>query len=248
MRVALALVLAGMLSGCLAQFTPVPEVVPQDYLQATPYGTWVIEVDYAKGAAPSQDLMNFLHGRLSQVANKPGGIQFQLDESLTPESRTWTTQSLITYAAAHKGQSTGSGTVVTHLLFLRGGTDADTDNSKVLGVTIGYDLIVIFVDAIESSCNEVPLGLFCSTGPIYRATTLHEFGHAIGLVNRGVEMVNPHEARECNGKPDSGHSDNQNSVMYCAVSTSQIAQLFGNTPPDTFDSNDRTDLRKAGGK
>ena len=56
-------------------------------------------------------------------------------------------------------------------------------------------------------------------------------------------MVTPHEATTCNGNPDTAHSSNQNSVMYCAVESNQVAILFNNGPPQDFDANDKADLK-----
>lgn len=249
MRVSAVLALSVLvLPGCLSGWMEPPVTGPLDYLTDKPYTRWVIETDYVQGHMPDPALRDFLSARLAEVVRKPAGLEFRMDDALAPRTEAWSTASLVAYAQEHRSIERTEDTVVTHLMFLQGGTTANNDASRVLGLAIGHDLIVIFVDAIEASCDEVPLGLFCSTGPIYRATTLHEFGHILGLVNRGIPMVQPHEAETCNGNADDGHSHNQGSVMYCAVATSQIALLFGQNPPDRFDDQDRADLRRAGGR
>ncbi len=229
--------------GCLESLVGGPDVSPKDFVQSKEYRRWVIEVDAQSGAEPSDELLAFLKGRLAANVAKPDGIVFERGAGVPGSGRSWTTSAITDAAESTKDRDTSGSTVTLHLLFLRGGTSDDSGSSRVLGVTIGWDLIAIFPDNIASACEASLLGLGCNTDPITRATTLHEFGHAIGLVNRGTPMVHPHEATTCNGQKDSAHSSNQQSVMYCAVETNQVAILFGNEPPQDFDADDKADLK-----
>lgn len=249
MRSSLAVVLvaAMALPGCLTSVFG--GVTPSDYLSSDPYSKWVIEVDYATGKAPSSALLDFVRGRLNEVANKPDGIEFRLNEALSDTGRTWNLDNgeLVRYAASHQDLKTEGNTVVTHLLFVRGGTNKDNGDSKVLGVAFGRNPVVIFSDAIDGLCEGVLIG--CAIPRFYESVVTHEFGHAMGLVDNGIPMVRPHEASSCGNQADDGHSSNQNSVMFCGVeNSSDILGLFGNVPPSSFDNDDRADLRAAGGK
>lgn len=231
-----ALALPGCLSGILGGISP------SDYLSGDTYTKWVIEVDYATGKTPSTALLDFVRGRLNEVANKPDGIEFRLNEALTDSSRTWDFGELQRYADSHQSLKTDGNTVVTHLLFVRGGTTEDDGNSKVLGVTFGRNPVVIFSDAIDGLCEGVLIG--CTVPPFYQSVVTHEFGHALGLVNGGTSMVRNHQD-VANGS----HSSNKNSVMYYAVENSDaIIGILGNTPPTAFDNDDKADLKAAGGK
>lgn len=241
--VALLLLLLPALSGCF----DLGGVGPRDYVSGSRYTKWVVEVDYATGKQPSTDLLTFLEGRLEAVVNKPDGVEFRLGESLSDSNRRWGFGELQSYAASHAGMRTEGSTVVLHLLFVKGSTEQDSGDSKVLGVAFGAGPIAIFSDSIDGLCAGILLN--CNTANFYRSVVLHEFGHAMGLVNNGIPMVTHHEASSCGDESDSGHSTNQNSVMFCAVENStDILGLFGNAPPTTFDEQDRADLKAAGGK
>jgi len=233
-----ALLLVIPLSGC---FGLGHHTVPTDYL-GSGYSKWHIEVDFASGQRPDDSLLTFLHDRLAPLAHKAEGVDFQTDDALSDESRSWDDGAIQDYAKAHASFTTGGNQVVTHLMFLSGHYAGDSSNGKVLGVTYDYDLIVMFPQTISSSCT---LATLCTSAtPMLRASTLHEFGHALGLVNRGVAMVHPHE-----DSGHKGHSTNSASVMYWQVESSDIASLLasGGTIPQDFDANDREDLHAAGG-
>jgi hypothetical protein len=79
----------------------------------------------------------------------------------------------------------------------------------VLGVSIGGErLIAIFKPVIENTGNDL------TTTPAQRAfieetTLIHEIGHAVGLVNAGVPMVEDHEDEE-----HPGHDVSDECLMY----------------------------------
>ena len=66
---------------------------------------------------------------------------------------------------------------------------------------------------------------------------MHEFGHLLGLVNLVYQSPVDHE------DPDHpGHSNNEDSVMYWAVESSDISNIFSGQLPDEFDQDDLDDL------
>jgi hypothetical protein len=242
-RAPVAAVLAALLmSGC-TWFGTINSVSPADYLTSGTYRHWLVEVDSSSGDGPTSSLLNFVHDRIAPLVNKPEGMDFQNDETLEAGSRAWSSSDLQSYAENHLGHHTGSGTVVTHLLFLSGHSDQDDSNGKVLGITFGYDLIVIFSDSVAAACPSVAVPpCLVSPASIMQAVVVHEFGHALGLVNRGTPMVTPHEDGQ-----HAGHSSNSGSVMYWAVESSTVTSVLSGGPPSDFDSNDRADLHHAGG-
>jgi hypothetical protein len=207
-------------------------ISPRDYLSSSDYTTWVIEVDSVQGQAPSSGALDLLRSRLLEVADKPGGIEVRQSETLDSRGGTWSSRDIVDLDAATQDVKTGGKTVVTHLLFLDG--RFETDN--VIGVAIGHGTIAIFSETIRDSCTPLN-GCLSGTDSVFRAVLVHEFGHAMGLVDNGIPMVRPHE------DPDHpAHSDNDGSVMYWAVETTNIFNLFRGGPPTTFDGNDKADL------
>ncbi|MHB8632811.1 MAG: hypothetical protein ACYDBQ_02425 [Thermoplasmatota archaeon] len=243
-------VLLVALAGCLHGVLPVgpTAVAPTDYL-GTRYQSWIVEVDYATDNQPPTAALQGLHDRLSAVVHP--AVEMRLDEGLSTSPQNWTDAALLSFAALHKGVQTGGANVSTHLLFVDGHYFADDANGKVLGITFDHDTIVVFPQSIQASCSTfaIPPCTY-SYEQVLLPVLVHEFGHAMGLVNNGIHMVRNHEATACGTNPQGGlrHSSNSNSVMYCAVETSNFLQQFlGGGIPTEYDSDDRADLTAAGG-
>lgn len=239
--VALPLLLLPAMAGCLEALRPDAGVAPTDYIRSEPYRRWVVEVDYAAGERPSDNVLGFARNRMTSMVDKPGGMSFQIDDTLSSaEGRTWQDQDLRDLQRDRQDQKTGGDTVVTYMAFV----DGRYRESDVLGVTVGYDLIVIFSDRIKDGCRA---NTFCNNADrAMEIVVTHELGHAIGLVNRGIDMVQPHEDPQ-----HPKHSDNEDSIMYYAAENSDLFDFLaplGGGLPDDFDTNDRRDVCDAGGK
>ena len=250
--VAVALVcLAVALPGCLKSIGLAggDSPGPVDYVSAKKYDKWVIEFDVVEGMDPPAAALATLESRLEEVVNKPGGVELRRGETLARHGGTWSQKDVLDTATRTQDLDTGGETVVLHLLFL----DGQYADANVLGVTYTYATdsgrvtssgpIAIFSETIRETACPVPLAPCIGADAIWTAVLVHEFGHAMGLVDLGAPMQRDHED---NGHP--GHSTNQNSVMYYAVETIDIANVFRNGPPTTFDADDKADLCALGGK
>lgn len=217
-------------------------VEPRDYVSAETYTKWVIELDAIQGQAPPASALSALESRLEAVVNKPGGVEILSDEtSLPARGGTWSDKDVVDYQEAHQDHKTSGSTVVTHLMFVDGNSAHDDSDGRVLGAAYGHETIVMFSSTIRNSCS-VLNGCLTGSDYIMQVVLVHEFGHAMGLVNNGLPMASPHEDP---GHP--GHSNSCGSVMYWAVETTAILSFncFGQTrPPTDFDAADRADLCK----
>jgi hypothetical protein len=124
-------------------------------------------------------------------------------------------------------QRQGGGQAVLHLLFLHGDFNGKSD---VLGVAVRGDVVAMFHDQIQQAAT--PL---VSSKTVEDAVTEHEVGHLLGLVDLVL-----HTGREDPQHP--GHSRNSRSVMYYAIDSDLIGQVFNGPPPTDFDDADRADL------
>jgi hypothetical protein len=218
---------------------------PKDYVSSDDYTKWVIEVDSIQGQAPPGGVLDFVKGRLAAVVDKPDGIEMRIDESLPARGGTWSSKDLTDYSSAHFQAGTSGKTAAIHLLFV----DGTYEEGNVLGATFSRETssgkvvetgpIVIFSEAIRGGCGPLCLG---GSTPQFQAVVTHEFGHAIGLVDNGIDMQRDHE-----DGAHPGHSTNARSVMYWEVETVGIFNLAGG-PPTEFDADDRADLCAAGGR
>jgi len=90
-----------------------------------------------------------------------------------------------------------------HILFLDGYFRDDSgERRNVLGVSIGdTGVIAMFKPVIDNNSFSVQF--------IEQTTLIHEFGHAAGLVNNGVDIVIDHHDEE-----HGAHCNNDDCVMY----------------------------------
>ena len=126
---------------------------------------------------------------------------------------------------AHFAQ--GGRQVVLRLLYLHGAFNGDR---SILGASVRRDVTAIFQDQVAAAA-----GLVTNPQTIQDATTVHEVGHLMGLVDLYLNTRR--------GDPNHpGHSRNPGSVMYWAVESDAIAQLLGAPIPTEFDDDDLADL------
>lgn len=222
---------------------------PADYVSAKKYDKWVIEMDFVEGQEPPAAALTTLESRLEEVVDKPGGVEVQRGETLSARGGSWSQKDILDTDGRTQDRTTGGDTVVLHLMFLDG---SYAPNADVLGVTYTYSSggrvtssgpIAIFSEKIREAACPVPLAPCLNENAIWTAVLVHEFGHAMGLIDLGAPMQRDHEDDE-----HPGHSTNQDSVMYYAVETVNVANVFRNGPPTTFDVNDKADLCALGGK
>lgn len=234
---AVLLLVLAMAPGCLEDIYGVRTVQPYDYLRDNEFTEWTIEVDWGEGARPSSHATQTLKDRMQELAKKDQ-IQVQVDQApLDVKRQEWDSQSILELHERALDRETGGKRVVTHVLYLPGTYEGE----RVLGVTIGFDVIALFPDSMRSACTLERLCFF-SQQDVETAVLVHEFGHAIGLVNRGLPMVNDHE-----DKDHPHHSSNSRSVMYWAVETGSGLPLLESIPT-RFDTNDKRDVCAGGGR
>jgi hypothetical protein len=251
-RLAVALAcLAFVLPGCLKSvgIGGSDDPGPVDYVSAKKYDKWVIEMDVVEGMEPPAAALTYLEARLEEVVNKPGGVEIRRGETLAARGGSWSQDDVLTTAQRTEDLETGGDTVVLHLLFL----DGQYSDGRVLGVTYTYQTsggrvassgpIAIFSETLKETACPPPLGLCLNELAIWQAVLVHEFGHAMGLVDLGAPMQRDHE-----DDAHPGHSTNQGSVMYYAVETIDIVNVFQGGPPTTYDADDKADLCALGGK
>lgn len=248
--VALACLMAAF-PGCLGgAFGSNDAAGPRDYVSSAKYGKWAIELDTVPGKAAPAASLALLEQRLEEVVSKPGGVRIEPGGSLAPRGGTWSQKDLLDTSARERDLHTGGDTATIHLLIV----DGNYEDNNVLGVTflqrarngnvVSSGPVVLFADVIRRTACPPPLDLcIVPEQSIWSAVLVHEFGHAMGLVNVGAPMQRDHE-----DDAHPGHSTNDNSVMYFEVETVNVVNAFQGGPPTTFDADDKADLCALGGQ
>lgn len=210
----------------------------RDYLAAVPYSSMLVEVDYIQGQAPDQDALNFLRTRLNERCNKPGGITIQVSDAIPDQGiTTWRRTDIERVEARYRNSYHAGNTAVLYFLYVNGGSEWDSGNGRVLGVSHTGSSICMFKESMRGSVTVLITGQ-----AIERAVLVHEAGHNLGLVDNGTPMVVNHE-----DAGHQGHDQDQGCVMYWAVETSLVSQLLGSIP-DQFCARCIDDMRAVGGR
>lgn len=256
MRLLAVALVAAMLAGCAVPGSRPPAPTPyfEEVLRAEPFTRLVIEVDHAPDRKPSDAALTHLRMTFANITRK-ADITLLVEPSLDAAPRSWTGDELVALEASRRTTPHEAPTAVLRVLYPAGDY---AGNPGAAGVTIGGPVLgpaVVFLDVLRSMPPPAGGGLLPelplpedTVRLLERSTLLHEAGHAIGLVDNGMPMVRDH--RDPDGARGA-HSANEHSVMYYAVDTYEGLRKTltdEGRVPDTFDSDDRADIRAAGGR
>ncbi len=208
----------------------------------------VFEMAYAPGAEPWMGgvggstrgflLMESNVQRLFGGSAKTVEIPDSLDQMATLDGVTqtdFTAQDLLDIASTHRRKSSTGDSAAYYILWLNGFySSVGQRNDAVLGVSVGDGgVIAIFKPALQANLDalvssiETPadkLRLTADSRLVEQMVMLHEFGHAVGLVNDGLSMAAPHQDEE-----HGHHCGNPNCLMYWMNSRFNSVRQFVTT-------------------
>lgn len=238
-----------LLSRCERDLPSLPDsgkkvvIKPNDFLSGENYDQLTVEIVSVEGYQPTGETLNNLKAFLESRLNKSGGIVFAPALVPSPGKAVYSLDDIKEIEQEYRTQFPDpEEKKLTAWFFFADADYADNeDDSKVLGITYSPTSMVIF----EETIREFSGGRGQPSTPVLETTvTEHEFGHILGLVNNGTEMVVNHQDI-ANGK----HCDNQDCLMYWAAEHSGPLVNFltgGKIPP--LCQNCLNDLKNNGGK
>lgn len=182
----------------------------------------VLEVDYAPGAEPytgaagrMQDVWKITEenvARLFEKAPKTVVVPHTLAEmqSLSDVTQAeFTGSSLLDIASKHREVKSEGTTASYYVLFVNGYyNDGNGKREDVLGIALGDSGVVAMFKPVIAKTESATPGV---ARFVEQSTFVHELGHSLGLVNRGLAMAAGHEDAE-----HSHHCSNDKCVMYWA--------------------------------
>lgn len=233
----------GSAHGASRPRAPAPHAQPGDmaldYVTGGTYHSLVIEVDYVKGAKPSEDALRRMREIFLLRLDKPGGVEYVLDTEVPPEQARarWQIGDILVLEAQHRRNFTGDAanrnTAVIWVVYLNGASEFDEKGSRALGLSYDASSVAIFSENIAAST--LP-----EVRDVVEAMVLvHEGGHLFGLVNNGLPMVNNHE-----DPANPRHDISDRCVMHHRIETSNLDR---ETAPMDYDYECRLDMFHAGG-
>lgn len=201
------------------------------------YNRLTLEVLYMPGFAPTETSVNNLRSFLNDHLNKPMGIEIIRREIASYNQESYSSNDIINIESENREVFNANQTITASLIILDG---KFADNNQVLGIAYRNSSMALFGTTIFDNSG----GLSQPTRSKLESTVMnHEFGHLLGLVNLGSDMVDNHQDN-ANGN----HCDDSDCLMYYASETTEIASfLIGNDIP-SLDQNCRNDLIANGGK
>ena len=240
--ISLSLLLAS-LSGCIGddgglfssdeedELFGIPGGLTLACLQSSKFTNMMIEIDYTEGYEPQSQTLSTLKSRIESVCDKPGGVTIKTTQTDFDHGDIWSADDVREIGRdTRETQPQDGSTLRWHLLFPNG----SYESNSVLGVAVDASTAAIFLDDVRDA--EGWLGR-PSAEDIETAVTVHEVGHLLGLVNLVYTSPAAHEDSE-----HSGHSNNEDSVMYWAIESGDFSSFVNDEVPDDFDSDDRADL------
>ncbi len=164
-----------------------------------------VEVDYAKGAAPSTGIVPgvgadawglfatnakriFAKTTTKKTLTIPATLAEM--EALDVTGDSFTEEDILSIADAHRNKRSAGSLATFYVVWLPGYFNDGHDVKKdVLGVTIGATgVTAMFKGAIDASSGAVGF----QPALLEQFTLLHEFGHAVGLVDNGIQPASAH--------------------------------------------------------
>jgi predicted Zn-dependent protease len=201
------------------------------------YNRLTVEILYMPGFAPTENAINNLRSFLIDHLKKPSGIEVLTRQIPSYGQGSYSSNDILSIESENRERYNADETITASLLVLDG---SYADNNQVLGIAYRNTSMAIFGGTIADNSG----GVSQPTRSKLESTVMnHEFGHVLGLVNLGSNMVENHQDTD-NGK----HCDDSDCLMYYASETTEIASfLIGNDIP-ALDQNCKNDLIANGGK
>ncbi|SKB32316.1 zinc metalloprotease [Daejeonella lutea] len=184
-----------------------------DLLRADKYKSLRVEIHYMTGFRPDMNAIANLRVFLNQCLNKPEGVKIFVKEIAAVKDTLLTRNEVDTLRRANRVIKTKKDQIAIYILY----TNGQFHNKYILGQAFRNTTIIIYgkslrnrLNAFEASRSEI----------LETELLLHEFGHLLGLVNKGSPMMSDHDDRK-----REAHCENEDCIMYAVIDRNQDQPL-----------------------
>ena len=212
-----------------------------DYLRSKHFRSLVVEVAHPQGRPPSPLVLDLLRERLAERCDKPDGVTITIGAEI-PWSEFGASQESSGLGEIEDRYRTEysdstSSTAAMFLLFALGHGAPSDDGGLVLGTAYRGSSAAVFVEDATSHGS-----LYVNDDELVGCVAVHEAGHLLGLVNRGVPMVVDHEDSD-----HPGHEIDPTGNLFWYLSV-PVGLSFGDPEFAAFSAASIADIRAFGGK
>jgi len=215
-------------------------ITPVDFLSDYKFKSLTIEIVYEHGLSPSPETINNLRLFLASRLFKPGNILVNSREISGSDKSSISLSDISEIERKNRSAYSKNNSLTCFVYLSNSDYSGDSGNNKTLGISYASTSIVLFGKTMLSLSGGVAQP---SYSVLETTVAEHEFGHLMGLVNKGTGMTSLH-LDAAHGK----HCSNSKCLTYYLVETSDVvSNLTGGTIP-LLDSNCIRDLQRNGGK
>ncbi|MGI9545840.1 MAG: hypothetical protein ACR2MM_01280 [Flavobacteriaceae bacterium] len=188
-----------------------------DILSSTNFTQLLVEIAYVEGFRPTQEAMDVFETYLRDRTFKQE-IEFQYRSLTSPNQETLTIQEVANLEEENRVNYNDGETLTIYIYFADAPDDDDDESSQVvtLGSVYRNTSMVIYEQTVRDLASK---SVLVTVADVESATLNHEFGHLLGLVDLGTDMVNDHEAieRDEEGNPVLDNNGNPVGNNHCDV-------------------------------
>lgn len=173
----------------------------EPYIDSTTANSYTSSISIKLWTVLETNLEALFQGRTSSPLITVPKELSQMTKISKSEKNTWSIDDVIELSRKHTAAS-AQGTSTFFIYFLNGHAQ---ENSNIIGFHISNTKVMaIFKDVIRNSSSQPYVSEY-----VEQATIVHELGHAFGLVNNGLPMVEAHHDSK-----NRAHCSNKKCVMY----------------------------------
>ena len=208
----------------------------KDFLRSNDFHSLRIEIQYMPGLRPQQNTIDIFIEMLRERLNKPSGIFIEFKE-IDPTLQTmFSVDDISDIESLNRTVYTGGDQLGAYVILV----DGSSYDGNALALAYHNTSICIFGDPLQYFSGGFTED---AKAKIMAVLLMHEFGHLLGLVDMGSNMVAYHADHT-----NANHCSNSNCLMHHTYTTNTRYAVSELSDVPTFDNNCINDLKANGGK
>ena len=192
----------------------------KELLDDRAFKSLTVEVQYMPGFKPREETIRNMKAFLNTYLHKPAGISVVMKAIPASPQPTLSLDEAAAIEKQNRTQSVSKERITLYVLF----TNGTHPRNEIIGMAYRNTSAVIYSKSIRDNSNP---GQVLTRSELETSVLLHEFGHLLGLVNKGSDVISNHV-----DPANDFHCINKNCLMFHATETKDLStiQLKGHIP------------------